>query len=683
MSQFPVENLRTVALVGHGSSGKTTLAEALLYRNGKISEPGSVEKGTTVCDNDPLEKEIKHSLRTSAIHLDAQKDNGTPVRIHLLDTPGNPDFIGQALGALDAVKTVCIVVDATKGIELMTRRMMQWAKERHLCRMIVINKIDVPDVDLYALVKNLREAFGNEIMPLNLPNKDCTHVIDCFDNDTGEANFASIEAVHQAFIERVVEMDDATMEQYLEEGFVDPKNLHAPLTRALRLGHIVPVCFTSAKNLIGMRDLIKVFVRHLPNPMEANAPLFYDKTDGSDYVTIPDTSRPVLAHVFKVVNDPYIGKIGLFRLHQGRITKDATLFVDDGKKPFKISHPLMLQGKQTTEVEEMNPGYIGAVAKVDDIRYGSILHAAEVPETVRMKKLNFPKPMFGLALSPARRGDESRMSEVLGKMVSEDPTLAIEHDVVMNETVLRGVSEQHLKTVLKRMQLQFKLEVTSSTPRIPYRETIAECAEGHARHKKQTGGAGQFGEVFLRVEPLPRGSGFKFVDQVKGGAIPFNLIPAVEKGIREVLDSGFIAGYPLQDLRVIVYDGKYHPVDSKEVAFVSAGRKAFLDALTQAKPTLLEPIVNIEIIAPDAAMGDITGDLASRRGQVNGTENLPGNLMLITGRVPLTELDGYANRLNALTQGEGSYSLELAAYEPVPAQIQTELASQFSRHDEE
>lgn len=683
MSQFPVENLRTVALVGHGSSGKTTLAEALLYRNGKISEPGSVEKGTTVCDNDPLEKEIKHSLRTSAIHLDAQKDNGTPVRIHLLDTPGNPDFIGQALGALDAVKTVCIVVDATKGIELMTRRMMQWAKERHLCRMIVINKIDVPDVDLYALVKNLREAFGNEIMPLNLPNKDCTHVIDCFDNDTGEANFASIEAVHQAFIERVVEMDDATMEQYLEEGFVDPKNLHAPLTRALRLGHIVPVCFTSAKNLIGMRDLIKVFVRHLPNPMEANAPLFYDKTDGSDYVTIPDTSRPVLAHVFKVVNDPYIGKIGLFRLHQGRITKDATLFVDDGKKPFKISHPLMLQGKQTTEVEEMNPGYIGAVAKVDDIRYGSILHAAEVPETVRMKKLNFPKPMFGLALSPARRGDESRMSEVLGKMVSEDPTLAIEHDVVMNETVLRGVSEQHLKTVLKRMQLQFKLEVTSSTPRIPYRETIAECAEGHARHKKQTGGAGQFGEVFLRVEPLPRGSGFKFVDQVKGGAIPFNLIPAVEKGIREVLDSGFIAGYPLQDLRVIVYDGKYHPVDSKEVAFVSAGRKAFLDALTQAKPTLLEPIVNIEIIAPDTAMGDITGDLASRRGQVNGTENLPGNLMLITGRVPLTELDGYANRLNALTQGEGSYSLELAAYEPVPAQIQTELASQFSRHDEE
>lgn len=682
MSQYPVENLRTIAFVGHGSSGKTTLVEALLYRNGMISEVGSVEKGTTVCDNDPLEKEVQHSLRTTATHLDAKKDDGTPVRIHLLDTPGYPDYVGQALGALDAVKTVCVVIDATKGIELMTRRMMEWAKERNLCRMIVINKMDHQEVDLYALVKELREAFGNEVLPLNLPNKDRTHVVDCFDNDSGEVNFASVEAVHNAFIERVVEMDDATMEKYLEEGTVDPKALHAPLTKALRLGHIIPVCFTSAKNLIGMRDLIKVFVRHLPNPTEANAPLFY-REDGSEYLTIPDANRPVVAHVFKVVNDPYIGKIGLFRLHQGCITKDAVLYVDNGKKPFKIAHPLMLQGKETSEVDEMNPGYIGAVAKVDDIVYGSVLHGAGIEGDIHMKKLNFPKPMFGLAVKPARRGDEGRMSEVLLKMASEDPTLAVEHDVVMNETVLRGVSEQHIRTVLRRMANQFKLEVQTSTPRIPYRETIAAPAEGHARHKKQTGGAGQFGEVFLRVEPLPRGAGFKFVDQVKGGAIPYNLIPAVEKGVREVLDSGFVAGYPIQDVRVTVYDGKYHPVDSKEVAFVSAGRKAFLEALGQAKPTLLEPIVTIEIMAPDSAMGDITGDLASRRGQVNGTENLAGGMMLITGRVPLTGLDGYANRLNALTQGAGSFSVELDAYEPVPHQIQVELAAQFQRKEEE
>ena len=676
MSQYPVENIRTVALVGHGSTGKTTLMEALLYRNGVIKEVGTVEKGNTVGDFDPMEKEVKHSLRTTVAHLNAQKDDGTPVRIFLLDTPGYPDCVGQALGALDAVKTVCVVVDATKGIELMTRRMMHWAKERNLCRMIVVNKIDQPDVDLAKLVLDLREAFGNEVLPLNLPNKDC------FDNDKGEANFASVERVHQAFVERVVEMDDETMERYLEEGAVDPKSLHAPLTKALRLGHIIPVCFTSAKNLIGMRDLIKVFVRHLPNPTEANAPLFY-KADGSEYMTFPDANRPVLAHVFKVVNDPYIGKIGLFRLHQGRITKDSTLFVDDGKKAFKITRPIMLQGKEGLEVDEMNPGYIGAVAKVDDIVYGSILHDSSIEGGIYMKKLNFPKPMFGLAVSPAKRGDESRMSEVLEKMVSEDPTLEVEHDVVMNETVLRGLSEQHLRIVLKRMASQFKLEVQTRTPRVPYRETIAAPAEGHARHKKQTGGAGQFGEVFLRVEPLPRGAGFKFVDQVKGGAIPYNFIPAVEKGVQEVLDSGYVAGYPIHDVRVTVYDGKYHPVDSKEVAFVAAGRKAMLDALANAKPTLLEPIVRIEIEAPDSCMGDIAGDLASRRGQVSGTENLTGGMMLITGRVPLTGLDGYANRLNALTQGAGTYSIELLAYEPVPASVQAELASKYQRKAEE
>ncbi len=682
MSQYPVENLRTVALVGHGSTGKTTLLEALLYRNGVIKEVGTVEKGNTVSDFDPMEKEVKHSLRTTVAHLNAQKDDGTPVRVFVLDTPGYPDCVGQALGALDAVKTVCVVVDATKGVELMTRRMMEWAKERNLCRMIVVNKFDQPDVDLEKLLAELREAFGDEVLPLNLPNKDRTHVIDCFDNDKGEAYFASVERVHQAFIERVVEMDDETMERYLEEGAVDPRTLHAPLTKALRLGHIIPVCYTSAKNLIGMRDLIKVFVRHLPNPTEANAPLFY-RADGSEYMTFPDASRPVLAHVFKVVNDPFVGKIGLFRLHQGRITKDSTLFVDDGKKPFKITKPLMLQGKDTLEVDEMNPGYIGAVAKVDDIVYGSVLRDASIEGTVYMKKLNFPKPMFGLAVSPARRGDEGRMSEVLEKMISEDPTLEVEHDTVMNETVLRGLSEQHIRTVIKRMALQFKLEVQTRTPRVPYRETISAPAEGHARHKKQTGGAGQFGEVFLRVEPLPRGAGFKFVDQVKGGAIPFNLIPAVEKGVREVLDTGFVAGYPIHDIRVTVYDGKYHPVDSKEVAFVAAGRKAMLEALANAQPQLLEPIVRIEILVPDNFMGDITGDLASRRGQVSGTENLTGGMMLITGRVPLTGLDGYANRLNALTQGAGSYSIELEAYEPVPASVQADLASKYQRKAEE
>jgi len=329
------------------------------------------------------------------------------------------------------------------------------------------------------------------------------------------------------------------------------------------------------------------------------------------------------------------------------------------------------------------PGDIGAVAKVDEVVFDCVLHDSHDEDFIRMKPLEFPKPMFGLAIAPRRRGDEGRISEILTKMAAEDPTLTVDHDALTNETVLRGLTELHLRSVLERMNLQFKLEIDTRPPRVPYRETIAAPAEGHARHKKQTGGAGQFGEVFLRVEPLPRGSGFEFVDQVKGGVIPFNLIPAVEKGVREVLATGYVAGYPIHDLRVTVYDGKHHPVDSKEIAFVSAGRKAMLDALPKARPIVLEPIVNVEIVTPDSAMGDITGDLSGRRGQVTGTGNLAAGVMVVQGVVPLAELEGYAGRLKAMTQGSGSYSMELADYQPVPPGVQQQLAAKFKRKEEE
>ena len=669
MPIFSTENLRTVALVGHGGSGKTTLAEGILAKAGMIITCGSVERGTTVCDSDPLEKAVQHSLRAACTHFEADNANGQEVRVHMIDTPGYPDFVGQALGALDAVKTAAIVVDATAGIQLMTRRMMDWAKERNLNRMIIVNKIDAEHLDLPRLVEELREAFGQEVMPINLPANNGARVIDCFSKDEGEADFMSVPEVHRAFIEQVVEVDDAAMEKYLEEGEADPSTLHAPLTQALREGHIIPICFVSGKTGAGVDDLINVMVRHLPNPSEANAPLFTDE-NGNDVELKSDPDLPLVAHVFKVVNDPYVGKVGVFRIHQGTLRRDDQLFVNDNKKPIKVSHPMILQGKETTEVRELVPGDIGVIAKVDELVFDSVIHASHEHDNIKMKPLSFPKPMFGLAISPARRGDEGRLSDILHKLLSEDPTLELEHDTTLNETVLRGLSAQHLRSVLERMAAQFKLEVNTRTPRIPYRETIAQGAEGHARHKKQTGGAGQFGEVYLRIEPRERGAGFEFVDEVKGGAIPYNFIPAVEKGVRDALDTGYVAGYPIHDVRVIVYDGKSHPVDSKEVAFVSAGRKAMLDALSKAKPTILEPIVDVEIVAPDSAMGDITGDLASRRGQVTGT-------------VPLSELDGYAARLNAITQGAGSYSMELAGYAPVPMQRQVELASNYHRKDED
>ena len=678
--EFSTEQLRTVAVVGHGAAGKTMLVEQLLARSGMIGAVGSLQKGSTVSDFDPLEKAARHSLRASVVHCD-HVAGGSPVRIHLIDTPGYPDFVGQALGALDAVETVAVVVSASAGIELMTRRMMDAARARNLCRLVVVNKIDQDNLDLPALLARLQEAFGSEVLPINLPAEGGRRVIDCFDHDTGEADFLSVPEIHRKLIEQVVEVDDAAMEKYLEQGAVDPTTLHAPLEKALREGHIIPVCFVSALTGAGVADLLDVMARHLPNPREGNPPQFVRGT-GADTVAFasePDAGRHVLAHVFKVVNDPYVGKIGVFRLHQGRITRDTPLYVgaggSEGKKPFRIAHPLALQGKDTVEVAQLVPGDIGAVAKVDDIVFDCVLHDSHDEDFVRMKPLEFPRPMFGLAIEPRKRGDEGRISEVLSRLAAEDPTLAVEHDVQQNETVLRGLSDLHLRTVLERMASQYKVEVATRPPRVPYRETINGAAEGHARHKKQTGGAGQFGEVYLRVEPLPRGAGFEFVDQVKGGVIPFNLIPAVEKGVREVLTSGFIAGYPLHDLRVIVHDGKHHPVDSKEVAFVAAGRKAMLDALEKARPTVLEPIVSIEVVIPDACVGDITGDLAGRRGQVTGTGNLAGSMMVVSGVAPLSELDGYASRLKAITQGQGSFAMELARYEAVPPPVQQQLAT--------
>ncbi len=680
MAEFRTEDLRTVAVVGHGAAGKTTLVEQLLAKSGMVGAAGAVEKGNTVSDYDPLEKSALHSLRSSVVHCD---HNGT--RIHLIDTPGYPDFLGQALGSLDAVETVAVVVSATNGIELVTRRMMAWAKARNLCRIIVVNKIDHEHIDLPGLLAQLQETFGAEVLPINLPADNGARIIDCFDKDEGKADFLSVADVHRQVMEQIVEVDDAAMEKYLEEGAVDPSTLHEPLEKALREGHIIPVCFTSARTGAGVQDLLDVMARHLPNPAEGNPPLFYkgEGDNAESFRSEPDPAKHVLAHVFKVVNDPYVGKIGIFRVHQGRITKDSQLYVGDGKKPFKVGHVFAVQGKDTVEVSELVAGDIGAVAKVDEIVFDSVLHDSHDEDMIRMKPLDFPKPMFGLAIEPKRRGDEGRISEIMTKMAAEDPTLSIEHDAVLNETVIRGLTELHLKSVLERMATQFKLEVDTRPPRVPYRETIAGNAEGHARHKKQTGGAGQFGEVFLRVEPLPRGKGFEFVDQVKGGVIPFNLIPAVEKGVREVLGSGFVAGYPIHDMRVTVYDGKHHPVDSKEIAFVSAGRKALLDALPKARPIVLEPIVNIEIVTPDSVMGDITGDLSSRRGQVTGTGNLAGGMMIVQGVVPLAELEGYAGRLKAITQGSGSYSMELADYQPVPPNVQQQLAAAYKRKEEE
>jgi len=681
LAKHLIKHLRTLALVGQAGSGKTSLAEALLARAGAIPAAGSVERGTTVCDYTPLEKQLQHSLKLGVASFEV--NGGSPAEastfIHLLDTPGYPDFLGHSLPALAAVETAAIVINAQNGIEMMTPRFMQWAARRGLDRLVIVNKIDAENVDLEDLLDRIQQAFGKECLPLNLPAAKASKVSDCFFAPAGESDFSSVEEAHRRLVDQVVEVDETLMATYLEKGEVSPEELHEPLERAMREGHLVPVVFCSAKTGAGIAELLDVIVKLLPNPSEGNPPAYLNvPVDGGapgEIQALPDPGKHALAHVFKIEIDPYIGRLAVFRVHQGRITPGTQLYIGEGRKPVKAGHLYLLRGKTQVEVAEAVPGDICAIAKVDEIQFDHILHDSPEDAHIRAKPLELPVPVFGLAVQPRKRGDEQKVSDVLHKLLAEDPCFRIEHNAQANETVMRGLGEMHLRTTLEKMSSQYKLELDTRPPSIPYRETIATRAEGHNRHKKQTGGAGQFGEVFLKVEPLPRGKGFEFVDHVKGGAIPNQFIPSVEKGVRAVLDTGYVAGYPLQDLRVIVYDGKSHPVDSKDVAFMSAGRKAFLDALAKARPIVLEPIVNVEITAPEQKMGDIAGELSGHRGQIKGSDAPRPGTVQITAQAPLSELEHFPARLKSITAGHGSYTLEFSHYEPAPPQLQQKLVS--------
>ncbi len=673
MPEYTTDDIRNVALTGHGGAGKTTLAEALLAYAGVIGAPGSVTRGTSVCDFDAQEKEHQHSLYTAVANF----DHGSR-HVNLVDTPGYPDFLGRALPVLAAVETVAVVVDARQGVQMVTRRMMEAAAARGLARMVVVNKIDADEIDLEALLADLVEAFGSECMPINLPAGGGARVVDCFfEPGDGPVDFSSVEEAHTRIVDQVVEVDEELMELYLEQGEeLEADRLHDPFERALREGHLVPVCFTSAETGVGIAELANVIEKVMPSPLEANRPPFRDAA-GEAVEIAPGCDDPTVAHVFKVSIDAFVGKLGIFRIHRGTVTKDSQLYIGGSRKPVKIGHLFALQGKDHVEIDTGVSGDICAVAKIDEVTYDAMMHASQGDEGLSLAALELPAPMLGLAISAKTRGDEQKLGDSLSKLAAEDPCLTIEHNAIFNETVIRGLGDLHLRMVLEKMKDRYNVEVETRPPKIAYRETIRKPADGHHRHKKQTGGAGQFGEVYLKVEPLERGAGFEFVDAVVGGVIPNQFIPAVEKGVRQVLGTGAVAGYPIHDVRVTVYDGKHHSVDSKEVAFVSAGKKAFVDAVSKAAPIVLEPIVDIQVTVPQANMGDIAGDLSSKRGRINGTEAMNAGMVTVSGQAPLAELGSYQSELKSVTGGTGSFAMELSHYDPVPSNIQQQLVAEF------
>ena len=672
MTPTSVRDIRNLSLLGQSGSGKTTLLEKLLAAAGAIGAPGSVEKGDTVSDYDPQEKAFGHSLNAALAHFEWAQH-----WVNILDTPGLPDFLGRALATLPAVETAVVVINAAAGVETVTRKVMEAAAGQ--CRMIVVNRIDAPGVDFAALIERITASFGKECLPINLPTAGGERVVDCFfqpDYDAQPA-FSSVREAHDRIVDQVVEVDEDLMALYLEQGeSLQPEQLHDPFEIALREGHLIPVCFTSARNGAGITELLDILGRLLPDPTEGNPPQFL-KGEGPAAEAVSattDADKHVIAHVFQVSNDPFRGKLGLFRIHQGTVTPSTQLFIGDARKPFKVGHLLRVQGKTQTEIEVGIPGDICAVGRVDDIHRDAVLHDSHDEDHFHLAPPRYPQPVFGLALLPEKHGDEQKLSEALHRMLDEDPCLSVERDPQAKETVIRGLGEVHLKSVLDQLKTRWNLNLGTRPPAIPYRETIAGTAEARYRHKKQSGGAGQFGEVALRVETLERGAGFQFADEVKGGTIPGNFMPAVEKGVQQAIAEGVMAGFPLQDIRVVVFDGKHHTVDSNEISFVTAARHAVQEAVAGARPVVLEPLITLTVRVADEHFGGISAELSGRRGRVTGTDSPQPGWTEITSQVPMAEMEGFESRLKSISGGDGSCSIAFSHYEPAPGDVQQRLA---------
>ncbi len=696
MAKAKVEDIRNLVLCGHGSSGKTTLADKMLVVTKTINASPSVDDGTSICDFDAEEKNHNYSIEASVIHFEHAGKS-----FNAIDAPGYPDFIGQTIGALQGVDTAAIVVNAQSGIEVNTRRVFDEAGKAGVGRMVIINKMDGDNIDFPAVVESIRELWGTKCVLLNVPvgqGADFKGVVSTLrvPDDTSGA-LVDPNEVHEPLIESIIEVDEGVMERYFEGEPPTDEELSGLIVRAVAEGSLVPILCCSGKTEVGLTELLDAVAMCGLAPSEVARKA---TKDGEEVDVESKADGPLVAQVFKTRIDPFVQKLSFIRIYSGVLKKDQNVPASTSRKGVKMGQLLRVQASDTSPVDEAGPGDIVAVAKMEELQTGSSLGEYALPA------IKFPTPMVGLAVSPKSRGDETKLSGALNKVALEDPTVKIDRDAQTKELVMTGMSELHLTIIRERLQRRDKLEVETKEPKIPYRETIKASSDGSYRHKKQTGGRGQFGEVHIRMWPFPRGTdvegyatkqrfpqmkkhhydeahNFLWVDSVVGGVIPSNFMPAVEKGFRERLVGGVIAGYMVQDVCVEVHFGKHHDVDSSETAFKTAARMAFRQVFEKARPCLLEPVVKMDVTVPESSVGDVYSDMSGRGGRVLGSDAAGGNLQTVHAEIPLREVTTYSRTLSSMTGGQGSYSMEFSHYDVMPPNVQQEIMAKAKLKDEE
>jgi elongation factor G len=686
MKDYDTEQLRNVVLMGHGSSGKTSLAEALLYSSGAINRMGSVEDGTTVSDYDEEERRRHISLNLALVPIEWQGH-----KVNVLDTPGYTDFVGEVKSAVRVADAALVVVDAVSGVEVGTELVWKFAEEEGLSHLVVINKINRENVDLDRTLEALEERFGENFVLTHLPigtAEECTGVVDLVNMQAlmgAEGKVADIPA-HMAdqaedariqLVEAAAEANDELIMKYLEGESLTKEEIQRGLRSAILQGTAVPVIVTAATENIGTRALLNTVVSYAPSPLDRE-PITVEGPAGDEEIR-PDEDGPLAALVFKTTADPYVGKLTYFRVYRGVMRSDSRVYNTRAGEEERLGQLYVMRGKEQISVSHLPPGDIGAVAKLAETLTGDTLCDEEHPVTLPGPV--FPSPVYSVAVSPKSKADQAKLGPTMSRICEEDPTLQWHQEPSTKQMLLQGMGGAHVDIAIQRMSNRFDVEVETSTPKVPYRETITRTYADQYRHKKQTGGAGQFAEVHLQVEPLPRGSGFEYEWKVTGGAISTGFQGSIEKGIRQVLEQGVIAGYPVVDLRATVYDGKEHPVDSKDIAFQIAGREVFKKAVKGAGPVLLEPIYKVSVTVPEEYTGDIIGDLNTRRAQVQGMDQ-SARKTIINALAPFAEMQRYATDLRSLTQGRGLYSMEFDHYEQVPAHLMEEIVEAHQREQE-